>query len=185
MFYGKILRGIGCFCKWSTRYITRLFRKTLCFNVIFKSWIFCLKSRRLSFSWRSKLKSCLICIFFRYKDFIRVFQFLRIWTFLAFVYRTSFFKKLRNFRTFLWSTNCTFLIRFLVFLFLINRWLFILKIKIWAFIISWKDSFGMNWTKNLFPRLNRSFNIARTFQGILSRYSINKFVWFWRLIFLK
>ena len=185
MFYGKILRGIGCFSKWSTRDIIRLFRKTLRFNIIFKSWIFCLKSGRLSFSWRFKLKSCLIFIFIGYEYFIRVFQFLRIWTFLTFVYRTSFFKKLRNFRTFLWSTYCTFLIRFLVFLFLINRWLFILKIKVWTFISSWKYSFGMNWTKNLFSRLNGIFNIARTFQGILSRYTIDGFYRFWRFIFFK
>jgi len=60
-----------------------------------------------------------------------------------------------------------------------------LEIKIWAFIISWKDSFGMDWAENLFSRLDRIFNIARTFQRKLCRYAIYKFVWFWRFIFFK
>lgn len=179
------MRRIGCFGKWSTCYIIGLFRKTLCFNIIFKSWILSLKSWRFPFSWRFEFKSYFFCNFFGYEYFIRVFQFLRIWTFLAFIYRASFFEKLRNFRTFLWCCNCTFLIGFLVFLFLINRWLFILEIKIWTIMISWKDSFVMNWAENLFSGLNGIFNIARTFQRILSRYAINKFVWFWRFIFFK
>lgn len=61
-----------------------------------------------------------------------------------------------------------------------NRWLFFLKIKIGALICIWEYFFEMDWTKNLFALFMIIFNIARTFQGILSsKESVNNFDGLW------